>query len=399
MTSPPPSSPMQPDVGVILLAAGQSRRMGPGVPKALRTVAGLPLYRWALDSCLAGTRPGHAVVVVPAEHVRAVQQALGRAIPGIPLSVVAGGPTRAASARAGLRALPPDARWVLLHDAARPLASPRLHAAVLSGAREHGAATAALDVVDALRFRQPPDQTALYLERGNVVRVQTPQACRRDWLEEAHRRAPPDDPPDDAALVSAAGHPVALVPGEPDNRKVTVASDLDAAALRLAGDGTPPTLRVGTGSDIHRLVPGRPLWLGGVQIPHPRGLLGHSDGDVACHAIADALLGAAGLGDLGEHFPPGDPAWAGASGTRILTEVRSKLLEQGYRVGNVDVTILAEFPRLAPHRAAMREAVAWGLGVPVDRVSVKATTAEGLGPVGAGLAIAAQAVASVQSLP
>jgi 2-C-methyl-D-erythritol 4-phosphate cytidylyltransferase/2-C-methyl-D-erythritol 2,4-cyclodiphosphate synthase len=432
----PTRDPPAPRVTALLLAAGRSRRLGDGPPKTQRLLGGRPLYAWALaacDRCLeiqevvlvgpppseeaSGSGPEPSPVIKPASGARSGDRPAPVHAPepggppsplpcGTTLRRVRGGATRAASVRAGLATLAPQSRWVVIHDAARPFASPELFQRVLAQARRQGAATAALRPVDALRWRTAPaaGDGPLYLDRDRLVRIQTPQAFRRDWLVAAHRNAvaetaaeAPSTPPDDAALVSALGHPVALVEGEPANFKITTPGDWERAVRHAAGDPT-RTPRVGTGYDIHRLVGGRPLFLGGVRIDEARqGLIGHSDGDVACHAIADALLGAAGRGDLGAHFPPADPRWAGVSGTELLQRTAALLFEAGVEIINLDVTVLAEVPRLAPHRAAMQHAIANALSVPTHRVSLKATSAEGLGPVGATAAIAAQAVALVCS--
>lgn len=445
---------------MVILAAGRSRRLGGTSPKACRILEGRPLFAHSLETALGMPSVIQVILVVPAEHLAEARDLLGLA--GIPprepegpaqgpahvtVQVTAGGPERPDSVRAALGLLAPAVEWVVVHDAARPFASPALFAAVLGAAEREGAATAAIAPADALRWREAPARDELYLPRSALVQVQTPQAFGRAVLVEAHEQALRNErgvagelaAPDDASLVWAAGHAVALVPGEPDNFKITCPQDWERArrTARARADACPyPPLgrrramgadsgaealvvasgvpgagsgartiatqqadsrralppRVGQGYDIHRLARGRPLFLAGVELPHPRGLVGHSDGDVACHALADALLGAAGLGDLGEHFPARSAEWKDAPGPRLLERVAYMVRQAGYEIGNLDVTILGEAPRVAPHRLEMREALARALGVPMDRVSVKAKTEEGLGPVGAKTCLAAHAI-------
>lgn len=379
----------------MILAGGASHRLPGPLPKPFLTLGLRPVYRWSLQSALELPEPIQTILVVPVSQVDRTARSLrdhGTRASGT--QVVEGGTSRGDSVLAALGALLPSVEWVILHDAARPFASPALFGEVLRAAREVGAATAALTPTDALRFVTPPSVGPLYLPRETLVRVQTPQAFQRSLLESAHRQ-PSCEAPDDASLVSEAGHPVALVPGEPGNFKITSAQDWTLAQRLAATPEGPRHPRVGHGHDVHRLARGRPLFLAGVELPGTRGLVGHSDADVACHACADALLGAAGLGDLGTHFPPSEPAWRGAPGTLLLHRVSSLLDQHGWNIGNVDLTILAEAPQIAPHRQAMRETLAAALGIPTDRVSVKATTTEGLDAVGAGAGIAAHCVALI----
>lgn len=262
-----PPTPHRVSTSAILLAAGSSRRLGGQRPKTLRELAGRPMYRWALDAALACEAVDEVILVVPPAVLAGVEGTLAADPQATPIRVVEGGATRGDSVRSGLAALHDDAKMVLVHDVARPLATPTLYLRVLVEAERTGAATAALEVVDALRYRDPADPTAAYLERAAVARVQTPQAFRRDWLEAAHRDA--DDrarrrAPDDAALVARLGHPVSLVSGDPDNFKITVAADLLRAQRHLEGSQPTARIRVGTGWDIHRLVEGgrcgSPVW-------------------------------------------------------------------------------------------------------------------------------------------
>jgi 2-C-methyl-D-erythritol 2,4-cyclodiphosphate synthase/2-C-methyl-D-erythritol 4-phosphate cytidylyltransferase len=411
--------------------------MGGITPKACLPLDGRPMFCHSLETALSLPWATQVLLMVPSEQLvelrdflaQAAPEQLGRLRPGergASLLVEAGGIERQDSVRRALGLLDDDVGWVVVHDAARPFASPTLFDQVLEAAWREGAATAALRPTDALRWLEPLARKAVYLPRGAIIGVQTPQAFRRDLLEQAHalsaRRCRPISPqsegslrseeeaaaPDDASLLTESGQAVALVPGENDNFKITHPEDweracrLARARARAASGNDGETLvqtigsrlipRVGHGYDIHRLTRGSPLCLSGLELPGDRGLVGHSDADVACHALADALLGAVGLGDLGEHFPQGAPEWLGASGPRLLAEVARLVNGAGYEIGNLDVTILAEKPRVAPFRQQMRQALADALGVQLDRVSVKAATNEGLGPVGSGVCLAAYAV-------
>lgn len=340
-----------------------------------------------------------AVTVPGSDAGRWVRQARALDSP-VPLTAVVGGATRQESVRRGLESLADAARaageprpeLVLVHDAARPCASPALWRRVLEAVREVGAAVPVLPAVDCLKRIDAGGRVETTLDRERIVRAQTPQGFRWEWLWEAHRTGTAADAPDDAALVESQGRPVATVEGEAENAKITHPEDLAAASRFLGGAGA-PLLRVGHGWDVHALADGRRLVLGGVEIPWQRGLAGHSDADVLAHAVSDALLGAAGLGDIGRHFPDDDPRWEGSDSLELLARVLARVREAGYRVGNVDVTVRAEAPRLAPHVEGMRKNLAGVLDVPETCISVKATTGEGMGPVGRGEGIVAEAVA------
>jgi 2-C-methyl-D-erythritol 4-phosphate cytidylyltransferase / 2-C-methyl-D-erythritol 2,4-cyclodiphosphate synthase len=324
------------------------------------------------------------VAVVPADRA-------GEDVPGAD-EVVAGGETRSASVRAGLAAVPPDTDVVVVHDAARPLASSRLFRSVVDAV--HAGADGAvpgLPLVDTVKRLGRGGEMGDTVDRSELVRVQTPQAFRADVLRRAH--AGGAEASDDAALVERLGGRVVVVPGEEANAKLTEAGDLAAAEARLARP--PVTTRVGLGFDLHRWSddPARPLVLGGVELAGERGLAGHSDADAVAHACIDALLGAAGLGDIGEHFPDTDPAYAGADSVALLAATAALLGQQGWRPGNIDCTVVLDGPRLAPHRVAMQEALSAAAGGPV---SVKATRPEGLGALGRGEGVACWAVAVVE---
>jgi len=398
-----PDSPTGP-VDIVLTGAGAGARLGSPVPKAFVEVAGRPLVAHALEAASA-VEPRRVAITVPeagaADWIRRVRD-LGSSVRVIG---VAGGATRQESVRRGLEALAgaadetgePGPELVLVHDAARPCASPALWRRVLESARATGAAVPVLPAVDCLKRVDASGRVEATLDRERIVRVQTPQGFRWEWLWEAHR-SDGGGAPDDAALVEGRGRTVATVEGEPRNLKVTRPEDLRAAARALGaaeglGPGSVPAGRVGHGWDVHRLVEGRRLVLGGVEIAHRSGLAGHSDADVLAHAITDALLGAAGLGDIGSHFPDDDPRWKDSDSLELLGRVVDLVRESGHGIANVDATVRAEEPRLAPHVEPMRHELARVLGVPVEQVSVKATTGEGVGPVGRGEAIVAEAVA------
>jgi len=275
---------------------------------------------------------------------------------------------------------------VLIHDAARPILPRAVIDRLLAALTDHPGAIPVLPVVDSLCHADGEVMGAA-AHREALRRVQTPQAFRYADILASHRAW--DTTPtagDDAQVAQAAGLTVALVDGDEALHKLTYAHDFDAAL---------PSIRVGTGFDVHALAPGEDLWLCGVKIDHTHGLAGHSDADVAIHALVDAILGAVGAGDIGQHFPPSDARWRGASSDQFLTHAVALAAEAGYRIGNVDVTIICEAPKIGPHREAMRGALARIMGTPVSAVSVKATTTERLGFTGRGEGIAAQAAATL----
>ena len=368
----------------MVVAAGVGTRFGGA--KQFAPLAGRRVLDW---SVAAATEACDGVVVVVSPGVEAGVRfgapTEGRA------EVVAGGSTRPASVRAGLARVPDDAEVVVVHDAVRPLARPSLFAAVIAAVRS-GADGAVPGVVPSDTIKRASGATVVEtLDRSSLVAVQTPQAFSAQALRLAHRGEP--EATDDAALVEANGGKVQVVQGDPRNIKITTPDDLALADAFLA-DRLPPSsgARVGLGFDAHALSedPHRPLVLGGVTFTGERGLAGHSDADVVAHAIADALLGAAGLGDLGEHFADTDERWKGADSIGLLAEVVSMVQGAGLRATNVDCTVVLEAPRLAPRRAELERRLAETVGAPV---SVKATRAEGLGALGRGEGVACWAVA------
>jgi 2-C-methyl-D-erythritol 4-phosphate cytidylyltransferase/2-C-methyl-D-erythritol 2,4-cyclodiphosphate synthase len=386
--------------GVVVPAAGRGSRLGGERPKALVPLRGRPLLLYALETFERLAEVDSVAVAAPGDAVDVVSALAREAGMTKVAAVVPGGADRQASVAQGLRALPPDLEWVVVHDGVRPLVTPELVRAVLEAAAREGAATLALPVEETVK-RAEDGWVRSTVERSGLYRVQTPQAFRRDLLEKAHQEAARAGfrGTDDAVLVERRGHGVRLVPGSPLNVKVTVPEDLEVAEALLERRDGPGGTRVGIGFDAHRFGSARPLVLGGVAIPHPRGLVGHSDADVVVHAVMDALLGAGALGDLGTHFPPEDPAYAGARSLDLLARVRDLLASRGWRAAHVDVVVLAERPRLAPYVPAIQAALGSVLGLGPEHVSVKATTLEGMGALGREEGIAAQAVASLAALP
>jgi len=357
-----------------------------------------PLVVWALDAFQRCARIDSLVLVVPAEERSRSQQLLSSYAFSKLHGLCDGGAERSDSVRNGLLALPPEATHVAIHDAARPLVSPELIERVVRVAAESGAALAALPATDTVKLGRD-GQVERTLERGVVHLAQTPQVFSVALLREAYAqweaagRAPLTD---DAQVVELYGGTVRLVSGETTNLKVTVEEDLTLAEAILAKQQVRVRLpRSGVGYDVHQLAAGQRLIIGGVEIPFEKGLVGHSDADVLAHAIGDALLGAAALGDLGQHFPPSDPRYKGADSLKLLAEIRDLVERADYRLANVDSVVVAQQPRLMPFIGAMRERLAAALRIDRDRVSVKATTTEGLGFAGRGEGIAAYATVTL----
>ncbi|WP_421838282.1 bifunctional 2-C-methyl-D-erythritol 4-phosphate cytidylyltransferase/2-C-methyl-D-erythritol 2,4-cyclodiphosphate synthase [Novosphingobium sp.] len=381
MNAPSPAS-----VAAVVVAAGQGLRAGGTVPKQFAQWRGKPLVRHSVDALAkAGVSP--IVAVIPANWEDTAAEALA-GVPGV--RFVHGAASRQGSVRAGLEALAGDApRHVLIHDAARPDLPETVIAALVAALKGQPGAIPVLPVVDSV-VRGADGLRGAFVERDGLYRVQTPQAFSFDAILAAHRAWDgAADAGDDATVAEAAGLAVALVPGDERLKKVTFAED-------LKDDGMiHPAVRTGMGYDVHRLAEGEELWLCGVKIEHSKGLAGHSDADVAIHALVDALLGAVAAGDIGDHFPPSDPQWRGASSDLFLAHAGTLVAGAGYAIGNVDVTIICEAPRIGPHKAAMRARLASILAIDIAAVSVKATTTERLGFTGRGEGIAAQAVATV----
>ena len=375
------TAPPLPAFAAVVVAAGKGLRAGQPLPKQFAMWRGKPVLRHSVEALLAsGADP--LVVAIPENGEAAAKQAL-EGLTGYEL--VTGGATRQQSVARALSAIG-SADRVLIHDAARPDLPETVIARLLDALDDAPGAIPVLPVVDSLSR----DENGLMVgtaRREELRRVQTPQAFRFADIRSAHA-AWKGDPVagDDAQVLRAAGGAVAHVAGDERLAKLTFAEDFMTAL---------PPMRVGMGYDVHRLAEGEELWLGGIRIEHERGLAGHSDADVALHAIVDALLGAIANGDIGSHFPPSDPQWKGASSDRFLAHAARLVTDAGYAVGNIDLTIICEAPKIGPHRQAMRERIADLLGVDINAISVKATTTERLGFTGRGEGIAAQAIASV----
>ncbi|HET7559740.1 MAG TPA: 2-C-methyl-D-erythritol 2,4-cyclodiphosphate synthase, partial [Limnochordia bacterium] len=366
---------------VVVVAAGRGVRLGAGPAKQYRWLAGKPLLAHTLAR-VRSAAPAGIVVVTPAGDEGFVKREIVQAYDLGPCRYAAGGADRQSSVLAGLRAVPEQVEWVAVHDAARPLAGAAAFAAVWDRAAACGAAVAAAPVPDTLRRGDGASPLAAgEVERTGLWAAQTPQIARRGRLIEALERAAADgvQATDEAAALTRLGDAVALVDIQTPNPKLTRPSDLPLLEALLGGG---VGARIGFGYDVHRLVPGRPLILGGVQFAHERGLEGHSDADVLCHAIMDALLGAAALGDIGEHFPNTDARYAGADSLELLRTVTGLLAAAGMAILNVDATLVAERPKLMPHAAAMRANLAEAMGIPASAVGLKATTNERLGFAG-----------------
>lgn len=387
-------------VGAIVVAAGASSRIGDEIPKQLQLVGLEPMLVASVES-VAGVSE-EIVVVAPPGAIEAVKRitlgaghARGARFPGTRVAVVPGGARRQDSVRAGLGALSDEIEIVLIHDAARPFAGVELAERVVAAALEHGAAVPVIEVPDTVK-RVEGGRVVATLDRTVLRVAQTPQGFRRDVIERATQRAEDTDVTDDAQAAELTGCRVAVVTGEPGNVKVTTPFDLDLARMRMNRKlGLDGSARVGTGTDCHRLVEGRRLVLCGVEIPFEKGLEGFSDADVASHALIDALLGAIAGGDIGRHFPAGDQRYKDISSLVLLERAAEMVRSRGFSIGNVDVTIVAERPRLSSFVGAMRRSLADTLAIEPESVSVKATTTEGTGPEGEGLAVTAHAVAVV----
>lgn len=375
------TAPPLPAFAAVVVAAGKGLRAGQPLPKQFAMWRGKPVLRHSVEALLAsGADP--LIVAIPENGEAAAKQAL-EGLTGYEL--VTGGATRQQSVARALSAIG-SADRVLIHDAARPDLPETVIARLLDALDNAPGAIPVLPVVDSLSR----DENGLMVgtaRREELRRVQTPQAFRFADIRSAHA-AWEGDPVagDDAQVLRAAGGAVAHIAGDERLAKLTFAEDFMTAL---------PPMRVGMGYDVHRLAEGEELWLGGIRIEHERGLAGHSDADVALHAIVDALLGAIADGDIGSHFPPSDPQWKGASSDRFLAHAARLVTDAGYAVGNIDLTIICEAPKIGPHRQAMRERIADLLGVDINAISVKATTTERLGFTGRGEGIAAQAIASV----
>jgi 2-C-methyl-D-erythritol 4-phosphate cytidylyltransferase/2-C-methyl-D-erythritol 2,4-cyclodiphosphate synthase len=383
-------------VAAVVVAAGRGYRAGGDMPKQYRAIAGEPVIRPTLTAFLRHPQVDAVQPVIhpdDADAFRIATAGLDNLLPPVP-----GGATRQASVRAGLQALRAAApELVLIHDAARPFLSGDLISRAIAAATQHGAAVPAIAITDTVKQIDAQDMISETLDRSRLRTVQTPQAFAYDLIVALHGRAAAagrEDFTDDAALAEWAGHRVNAFPGESTNVKLTTNDDFERAEmLRLAALAD---VRTGNGFDVHAFGDGDHVMLGGVRIPHTRGVTGHSDADVALHALVDAILGALAEGDIGVHFPPSDPQWRGASSDRFLAFACERVRARSGMIAHLDVTIVCETPRVGPHRDAMRTRIAAIAGIPIGRVAIKATTSEKMGFTGRGEGLVAMATATVR---
>ena len=369
----------------IIVAAGRGTRAGGDRPKQWQTLGDRPVAAHAIAAFASHPAVSRIVLVVHPDDLDSVP------LPDLSgVTVVAGGETRAVSVRAGLAAAE-GATQVLIHDAARPLVSAAIIDRVLGALQTHAGAAPAVPVTDTL-WRGEDGFVDGVRDRSGLFRAQTPQGFRLDALRAAHAQARGDET-DDVAVARAAGLDVAIVAGDEDNMKITGPDDLDRAARLMKGKAM--DIRCGNGFDVHRFCEGDHVWLCGVQVPHTRGLLGHSDADVGMHAVTDAIYGALGAGDIGQHFPPSDPKWKGAASHIFLEHAVALATKRGFSITHVDCTLICENPKIGPHHDAMKAVMGAYMKLNSDRISVKATTSEKLGFTGREEGIAAIATATL----
>ena len=369
----------------IIVAAGRGTRAGGDIPKQWQMLAGRPVAAYAMARFAAHPAISDLILVL---HPDDVETTLWPREPQA--TVVIGGATRAQSVQAGLAAVPQTTERVLIHDAARPLISNIVIDRVLGALDHHDGAAPALAVTDTL-WQGVEGAVGGVQDRTNLFRAQTPQGFRVAALQAAHAQSTGQET-DDVAVARAAGLDVAIVAGDEDNLKITTAQDFDRAARLMRGA---MDIRVGNGYDVHRFGPGDHVWLCGVRIPHDRSLQGHSDADVGMHAVTDAIYGALGQGDIGQHFPPSDPQWKGAASHIFLEHAVALSKSEGYTISNADCTLVCERPKIGPHQEAMKDAMGRYMGLDASRLSMKATTSERLGFTGREEGIAAIATVTL----
>jgi 2-C-methyl-D-erythritol 4-phosphate cytidylyltransferase / 2-C-methyl-D-erythritol 2,4-cyclodiphosphate synthase len=380
-------------VSAIIAAGGRGSRFGGTQPKQLSMLAGVPILKRTVDAFLQGYAFDEVVVALPSELAVNPPSYLDSVI------VVEGGERRQDSVANAFRAVAPSSQIIVIHDAARPLVSSALIERTIDGASKHGAAIAALQARDTVKRTDGSHIIRGTIPREEVFLAQTPQAFRVGVLRDALALASTaSDATDEAMLAEQAGHSVYLVEGDLRNLKITTPEDLEIAERLAATNGRVASIRIGNGYDLHRLVAGRRLILGGVGIPFDKGLDGHSDADAVCHAVTDAILGAASAGDIGRHFPDTDALFKGASSIELLKRAVAMVRAAGYGVSNVDVVVIAQQPKLSPHIDAMRASLAGAMGIEPQQVSVKGKTNEGVDSIGAGESIAVHAVALITVL-
>jgi 2-C-methyl-D-erythritol 4-phosphate cytidylyltransferase / 2-C-methyl-D-erythritol 2,4-cyclodiphosphate synthase len=375
-------------VTAIIAAGGVGRRVGAAVPKQLLTIGGRTMLERSIDAFRAHPAVVEVIVALPPSMLDAPPSGLDGT------RVVAGGSRRQDSVANAFDVVSDETEVVLVHDAARPFVAAAVITRAIDGAAAHGAAIVAVPVSDTVKRVEGEGRVIIEtVPRETIFLAQTPQAFQRRILADAIALGRGGvDATDEAMLAERAGYRVHVVAGDAANIKITSASDVSDAVRRLDPLASAAS-RVGVGYDLHRLVEGRPLILAGVDIPADRGALGHSDADVVCHSVTDAILGAARLGDIGQHFPDTDPRWQGASSVALLKQTAALVRQRRLEIENVDVVVVLERPKLAAHRSAMESRLAEALGVDTNRVSIKAKTNEGVDAVGRGEAIAAHAVA------
>ncbi|NIX77473.1 bifunctional 2-C-methyl-D-erythritol 4-phosphate cytidylyltransferase/2-C-methyl-D-erythritol 2,4-cyclodiphosphate synthase [Microvirga terricola] len=390
-------------VAVLIVAAGRGSRAGEGVPKQYRLLDGQPVLARTLQAFLAHPQVDRTIVVIHPNDLDLYQASIDLLPPSLRDAILPhalGGETRQDSAREGLEALAETApEIVLVHDAARPFVSSALIGRAIAAARRSGAAVPGTTVTDTIKVVGQQGEVLSTPERATLRAIQTPQAFRFGDLLEAHRKAAISGLhafTDDGALAEWAELSVHVFEGDPANIKLTHSADFKEAERRLKDHAMTYLTRLGTGFDVHAFTDGDHVWLGGIKVPHDRGVLAHSDGDVILHALTDAILGALADGDIGTHFPPSDPQWKGAASDRFLAHAVDLVRQRGGVVDHLDATLLCERPRLGPYREAMRQRIAQITGLRLDQVSLKATTTEKLGFTGRGEGIAAQAAATIR---
>jgi 2-C-methyl-D-erythritol 4-phosphate cytidylyltransferase/2-C-methyl-D-erythritol 2,4-cyclodiphosphate synthase len=392
-------------VAAIIAAGGRGSRLGADRPKQFLEIGGRSILEMSVAALAASDRIDEIVIALPEDHLEAVAKSFKR-ITVKPLHFVAGGARRQDSVANAFARTSAQAEVIVIHDAARPFVTDEIINRAIDAAEVHGAAIAGITVRDTVKqvghtSADGSRRISATIPRDDVFLAQTPQAFRREVLERALSDGAAVDATDEAMLVERLGLPVHIVDGHASNVKITTREDLaaaEAAAGVESGDVSPrmPSIRIGNGYDLHRLVAGRPLILGGVTIPFELGLDGHSDADIVCHAVTDAVLGAAGIGDIGRLFPDTDPKWKGADSIALLKGAIAKVHEAGYRVSNVDVTVIAQKPKLLPYLEAMRSNLAAALGVESGAVSVKGKTNEGVESMGRSESMACHAVALIE---
>ena len=381
--------PKAPDFSGVVVAAGRAARFGGPLPKQFLQIEGRLVVEHSADRLAEHPAVGEIVVVLAPEQLQGDFAERLRSHPRVG-AIVAGGDTRAVSVAAGLAAVPSERPYVLVHDAARPLASTALVSRVIEATRAHGAAIPVIGLPDTVKRVSGSGDIEATLDRSTLRLAQTPQGAARQPLIAALKAVAGNTPTDEAAALEAMGHRVVMVEGEAANIKITTAADFDRVRRGLEGD---VDLRVGTGFDIHRIDAARPLVLGGVRFEDEPGLAGHSDADVVLHAAMDAVLGAAAAGDIGKLFPPDDDRWAGADSVELAAKVLQTVTGAGFKVVNLDIMLLAERPKIGSRADEMRRRVAAAFAIDPARVGLKATTLERLGSLGRHEGIACQAVA------